>query len=286
EQMVFNTPYAQFRIRANGRYRIDVDPDQEEARLTVFQGEARVGSESGNVRVGNGETVRVFGGAYPQYVTERAYGDPFDRWADGRDSRWVEARSVQYVSPQMTGYEDLDAYGNWGNEPELGAVWYPARVESDWAPYRYGHWANVQPWGWTWVDDAPWGYAPFHYGRWAYVRDRWGWCPGQRVARPVWAPALVAWMGGSGLSVSVTSGAAPVGWYPLSPCDRYQPWYRASNAYVQNVNVVVNNYVSRPASPQMRMIMRERGATVVTREALIERRPVQQARVQVNNQAL
>jgi hypothetical protein len=24
----------------------------------------------------------------------------------------------------------------------------------------------MSPWGWTWVDNAPWGFAPFHYGRW------------------------------------------------------------------------------------------------------------------------
>ena len=285
ERMTFNTPYAQFRIVANGRYRIDVDPDREEARITVFQGDARVGSDSGYVRAAAGETVRIFGGPNPEYVSEAAYRDPFDQWAEARDKYWVESRSVQYVSPNMTGYEDLDSYGQWGSEAELGAVWYPSRVEADWAPYRYGHWGYVQPWGWTWVDDAPWGYAPFHYGRWVYVGNRWGWCPGQRVARPVWAPALVAFIGNASLSVGV-SGGSPVGWYPLSPWDRYQPWYRASNTYVQNVNIVVNNYVSRPAPAQYRMQLRERGATVVNREAFLDRRPVHQAMVRVNPDAL
>ena len=206
EHIVVNTPYAQFRVRSDGRYRIDVDPDREEARITVFQGNARVGSESGNIRVASGETVRVFGGERPEYVTERAYADPFDRWADSRDRYWVETTSTQYVSPYMTGYEDLDAYGSWNREPEYGGVWYPRQVAADWAPYRYGHWGYVQPWGWTWVDDAPWGYAPFHYGRWVYVRNRWGWVPGERVARPTWAPALVAWIGGSNFSVGISGG--------------------------------------------------------------------------------
>ena len=285
ERMTFNTPYAQFRIVSNGRYRIDVDPDREEARITVFQGDARVGSDSGYVRAAAGETVRIFGGENAQYVTERAYGDPFDQWADARDRQWVETRSVQYVSPNMTGYEDLDTYGTWNNEAELGAVWYPSRVASDWAPYRYGHWGYVQPWGWTWVDDSPWGYAPFHYGRWAYVGNRWGWVPGQRVVRPVWAPALVAFIGGASLTVGV-SGGSPVGWYPLSPWDRYQPWYRASNTYVQNVNVVVNNYASRPPPSQYRMQVRERGATVVNRDAFLDRRPVQGSIMRVNTDAL
>jgi hypothetical protein len=79
--------------------------------------------------------------------------------------------------------------------PTTAPVWTPSTVRSDWAPYRYGRWAWVRPWGWTWVDDAPWGFAPFHYGRWVSWRGRWGWVPGSYVARPVFAPALVAWLG-------------------------------------------------------------------------------------------
>jgi hypothetical protein len=46
-----------------------------------------------------------------------------------------------------------------------------------WAPYRHGHWAHVMPWGWTWIDDALWGFVPFHYGRWAMLGGGWGWVP-------------------------------------------------------------------------------------------------------------
>jgi hypothetical protein len=48
----------------------------------------------------------------------------------------------------------------------------------------YGRWVWVVPWGWTWVDDAPWGFAPFHYGRWVYV-SYWAWVPGPLAVRPV-----------------------------------------------------------------------------------------------------
>ena len=282
ERLVFNTPHARFVLRANGRYRIDVDPDQEESRITVFAGEARVGSEGGRVRAAAGQTVRVFGGSQPSYVVERAYADPFDRWAQTRDATWVETRSVKYVSPYMTGYEDLDRYGEWREESDFGALWFPTRIAADWAPYRYGRWDYVRPWGWTWVDDAPWGYAPFHYGRWVFVRDRWAWSPGRREVRPAWAPALVAWIGGSNFSVGVSSGPS-VGWYPLSPWDRYQPWYNASTTYVNRINVTVVS--DRPQRDDRRQWMertRERGVTVVNRDAVVERRPVQQARVQVN----
>src|SRR5439155_1303456 len=81
-----------------------------------------------------------------------------------RDRRWDDARSARYVSRDVIGYEDLDDNGDWRDTPEYGAVWVPRRVVAGWAPYRYGHWAWVEPWGWTWIDDAPWGFAPFHYG--------------------------------------------------------------------------------------------------------------------------
>ena len=74
-------------------------------------------------------------------------------------------------------------------------------VAAGWAPYRYGRWAWVRPWGWTWVDDAPWGFAPFHYGRWVCGRgERWCWAPGAdggavRCMRQRW------WAGSAGRSL-------------------------------------------------------------------------------------
>ena len=112
----------------------------------------------------------------------------------------------RYVAPEMTGAEDLYQYGSFESAPEYGTVWYPRDVPADWQPYRYGHWDNVRPWGQTWVDDRPWGFAPFHYGRWAYIGNRWGWVPGQYTPHPVYAPALVAFVGGGGFNVSISVG--------------------------------------------------------------------------------
>ena len=78
----------------------------------------------------------------------------------------------------------------------FGALWIPRSVATGWVPYRLGHWVWVHPWGWTWVDHAPWGFAPFHYGRWVFVRARWCWVPGPRRIRAVYAPALVVFVGG------------------------------------------------------------------------------------------
>src|SRR6202007_1399580 len=107
-----------------------------------------------------------------------------------------------------------------------------------WVPYRYGQWVWVTPWGWTWVDNAPWGYAPFHYGRWVVVQNSWCWVPTPkhgRAGRTVYAPALVAWAG-----AAPVAGAAPashVSWFPLGHREVYVPPYRVSSGYVRRINV-------------------------------------------------
>ena len=214
---------------------------------------------------------------------------PADRFADwvARDDRRDErdAQRRPYVSAEMTGAEDLDRYGDWDRHPEYGALWLPRRVEPGWAPYRYGHWAHVRPWGWTWVDDAPWGFAPFHYGRWISWQGRWAWAPGQYVARPVYAPALVAWIGGSNVSIGVNIGGPSVGWVPLAPRDVYVPYYSVSATYVQNVNTPYRRWHPplRPGQPvPTGPIMYSNqgvpgGVTVVSQNVLRERRPITSA---------
>lgn len=291
DRLDFATPHAQFRLYGNGRYRIDVDPEREETTLTVFRGSASLRSSSGDVQVNTGAAIRVRGGDSAFFVRESARTTAFDRWTLARDERWMERRSTQYVSTAMTGYEDLDAYGEWSVEPEFGPIWFPGRVSRDWAPYRHGRWDWVRPWGWTWIAEEPWGYAPYHYGRWVYVRDRWGWYPGERIANPVWAPALVAWVGGSNFSVSISSGRTPaMGWYPLAPWERYEPWYRTNTTYVTRLNRVVRESPPRQYRDQdrtaWRYANRDRGATVVQREAFTSGRPVTQAIVPVTREVI
>lgn len=94
----------------------------------------------------------------------------------------IAVRTLRFS--RKAGYEGLDQYGRWDNQPGYGQVWMPTTVAVGWAPYHDGHWAWIAPWGWTWVDDAPWGFAPYHYGRWAFFgnvgagyRDRMAWLP-------------------------------------------------------------------------------------------------------------
>jgi hypothetical protein len=191
-----------------GLYRIDRRDDATYA--ASWRGDLRVDDEFG-FTVATGQRVELWREGPGRLLRQATAGLPADAFADRvlRDDA-VEQRSVaqRFVSPEMTGSEDLDRYGRWDTHPDHGAVWFPQNVAVGWAPYRDGRWAWVPPWGWTWVDAAPWGFAPFHFGRWVFWRDRWGWVPGALVPRPVYAPALVGWVGGG---VSVTIGGPSVG---------------------------------------------------------------------------
>jgi len=234
DDVVVETPEGQIRFASPGRYRIDVLSDHTE--LTAQAGQASMGDAQRSIPVVAGQKASLYGGGE---VRLEPYFEPdaFDNWVSERESVALASTSRRYVSSAMTGYQDLDNYGDWNSTAEYGAVWYPRSVADDWAPYRFGRWAWVAPWGWTWVDQSPWGFAPFHYGRWVHVHNRWGWVPGSYVARPVYAPALVAWVGNPGWNVGFRAGAAPaVGWFPLAPREVYVPGFQASSQFVHRVN--------------------------------------------------
>jgi hypothetical protein len=240
EQIEIDTPNAAVSLLRSGSYRIEVNDDGDATVIRIAQGSAEVTGPSQNVIV-HADQVVTFTGTDELVAHFDRLGPPdeFDSWVldrDRRDERAASSRTAQYVSPDVTGYEDLDDNGSWSSEPEYGYVWTPTRVALGWSPYRYGRWVWVTPWGWTWIDDAPWGYAPFHYGRWAHVRNRWCWVPGPRHMRAVYAPALVGWVGSPGLSIS---------WFPLGPREVYIPGRRYSRHYFERVNVSNTVIVNR-----------------------------------------
>jgi len=235
DDIVVHTPDGSIRFAAPGRYRIDVTGEHSE--LSVQAGLASIDQRGRASRVGAGQRASFAGSDYSRIVPDNEQ-DAFDFWVAERENATMAGPARQYVSPYMTGYQDLDAYGDWQSAPEYGSVWYPRGVADDWAPYRFGRWAWIEPWGWTWIDEAPWGFAPFHYGRWVQIRQRWAWVPGRPAGRPVYAPALVGWIGNPGWSVSIGFGSAPiVGWFPLAPREVYVPAYRYSPSYVRQINV-------------------------------------------------
>jgi hypothetical protein len=233
-----DTPNLAYVIRRPGTYRIDVDANDGWTAVAARGGEADVYGDGASFRLRAGDGYRFWDTALGDY--ERfAVGPPdaLDRWASTRDRRWEHSVSARYVPRELIGSQDLDEYGRWRDEPGYGHVWVPARVEAGWAPYRDGHWSWVEPWGWTWVDDAPWGFACSHYGRWANFHGQWAWVPGPVNVQAVYAPALVAFVGGSDFRLAFGSGSAPaVAWFPLAPREVYRPAYQVSREYFTRVN--------------------------------------------------
>ena len=262
ETFEIDTPNLAFSILRPGNYKINVNEAGDSTVVVVRDGEGEVTGGGSAYAVHPRET-GTFSGTDQLDAEIQRFGnddDDFDRWSFDRDRREDRSQSSRYVSSDVIGYEDLDDNGGWRPVPEYGTVWFPHTVIVGWAPYRYGHWVWISPWGWTWVDDAPWGFAPFHYGRWVTVGGVWGWVPcapravvGVAYVRPVYAPALVAWVGGPRFSVGIGiggGGGVGVAWFPLGPREVFVPSYHVSRTYVTNVNVsnttvnntVVNNY--------------------------------------------
>jgi hypothetical protein len=262
ETFEIDTPNLAFSVLRAGTYRVSVNEAGDTTVITVRGGEGEV-TGGGQAFSVHAQQTATFSGTdqLNADVQDLAGDDDFDHWCSDRDRREDHSASARYVSTDVIGYEDLDDNGGWRPVPEYGTVWFPHVTIVGWAPYHYGHWAYIAPWGYTWVDDSSWGFAPFHYGRWVTVGGVWGWIPGPQpvvgvaYVRPVYAPALVAWVGGPHFAVGIGVGGGfaagvNVGWFPLGPREVYVPSYPVSRTYVNNVNVtnttvnttVVNNY--------------------------------------------
>ncbi len=228
-----DTPNQAFTIFQPGHYRVEVGANGDNTYITVREGDGQStgGGQSYDIRGGQSATLsgsdQLYADIEPLYDD-----DDFDRWSEGRDHRHDYSRSSQYLAPDVVGYDDLDDNGDWRDTPDYGHVWFPNRVDAGWAPYHAGHWDWISPWGWTWVDDQPWGYAPFHYGRWVNVYGRWGWVAGPPAQQAVYAPALVVFIGGG-----PGGFGGNVGWFALGPREVFVPSYHVSEAYVNRVNV-------------------------------------------------
>jgi hypothetical protein len=296
-----DTPNLAFTLLQPGDYRVDVSADGNQTFTTVWHGRGRVTGGGFSHTVLANQSASFTGTDNLNFdLGQLPEEDDFDRWSFERDDREDQSDSANYVSREMTGYEDLDEYGEWSYVAGYGQCWRPRAVVVGWAPYRFGHWLWVGPWGWTWVEDEPWGFAPFHYGRWASVGGGWFWVPGPVVVRPVWAPALVAFVGGGpGFRFSVGAGVA---WFPLAPGEVFVPGYRVSRAYLNNVNITNTNVnITRITNVYNTVVINKNtnvnrityvnqhvngGVTVVSHNAFVNARPVAQNTMRVDRKEL
>lgn len=201
-----HAPGATFSIERPGYYRVDAAPDR-----TLFT----------TRRPGLATRTRVEGGSTQTAAAPEP--DEWDRWNQARTDELLHAGSVHHVPDGVYGVHDLDQHGDWRVLPTYGAVWVPRGSPAGWAPYTTGRWLWDPRFGWTWVDTAAWGWAPYHHGRWVYLDGIWAWAPGPAVARPVYAPALVAFFSGHGVRARV--GAPFVSWVALGWGEPVVPWW-------------------------------------------------------------
>jgi hypothetical protein len=288
-----DTPNLAFTVQRTGEYRVDVHPDGQTTVVDVYQGRGEAVGGGNNYTIIANQQASFSGDQDQQLnydIDTLPSPDDFTRWGFDRDHREDQSQSANYVSPEMTGYEDLDDNGNWSYAGNYGPVWYPTNVAVGWAPYRFGHWVWVAPWGWTWVDDAPWGFAPFHYGRWVQIGPRWAWIPGPVAVHPVYAPALVAFVGGGGgFHFSAFGGGVGVAWFPLGPGEVFVPAYHVSRTYVNQVNVtntvvnvtkvtnVYNTYTTtniNNTTANRITYVNQTSVTAVSRDTFVNARPV------------
>ncbi len=283
-----------------GRFLITVGDATNPTTVTVLDGTAHIAAPNLTLDVTAHQTATLTGAGTDEDPVRGTAGPeqstPFltEMLAGEQPAARPTAVAVPPAVALMTGGNELAAYGTWqpapAAAPQGGPVWYP-QVEPGWVPYRQGRWSNVGPWGWTWVDAAPWGFAPFHYGRWFQDGGRWGWAPGFGGPRfgepgfgvygprpfPVFAPALVSFFAfGIG---------RPIGWVPLGINEPYFPPYRAGLNYIRNVNItnvrnvttIINNnsvHINNYRAGTINQFMNRGGITTVSSSVMAQSTPV------------
>jgi hypothetical protein len=275
-----------------GRYDINAGAEDQPARVTVFAGRAHFVGVHSERDIAEARTLVLAGQDFVASV-EPAKPDEFVSWSRERDYDETRLATPYYVSPSMTGSAELDSAGIWKIDSEYGPVWFPTATE-EWAPYRFGHWSWIAPWGWTWIDDQPWGFAPSHYGRWTLIDEHWAWVPGGFVVDPRYTPAAVAFLGTPGVGLSSEDGAA-IAWFPLAPGEVYWPRYTRDLGYVRALNlgsVPDVEMISMPAdgAPPSEVFNKDfanrQFATVILRSVFLNGRSVAPARFTLPEQRL
>ncbi|RYF39376.1 MAG: chromosome partitioning protein ParA, partial [Comamonadaceae bacterium] len=154
QRLEIRTPNLAFVVQQPGEYRVDVIPASNVTRVVVMAGAAQVFGDSGvPFALGDRQQSSFTGTRLAQVTLPGALqADTFDAWATQRNRLDDQSVSARYVPREVTGYQQLDNYGDWSEDASYGSVWFPRAVPANWAPYSAGRWDWISPWGWTWVD--------------------------------------------------------------------------------------------------------------------------------------
>jgi hypothetical protein len=270
DSLEVDTPNGALIIRTAGKYRVDV-LEGVSTIVSVEEGVVELSGPSLDYTVKRGQSIELTGtSAISASMVPHPRNTEFDSWSFDRDRLQQQSTHSTYMSQDIPGGAELDRYGHWQYHVTYGYVWRPRLVTVGWVPYRHGRWVWTGPWGWSWVEDAPWGYAPFHYGRWVVVGGVWAWAPGPIIRRPCYAPALVVFIGGPRHHQA---------WFPLGWHEPYYPRYRHSDRYLRQVNIAnvrnisnVDDFIDPRRADRVGYSNRQ--ATTVVSSDVFGRRPV------------
>jgi hypothetical protein len=296
-EVEITVPSGALRLSAPGEYDIVAGDGKSPARVAVLAGEARFSGKGLDAVVASGGATLLSGSDPVTMLPGGTDEDEFVGWWRGRKRDSADAPVLRHVSAAVTGHEMLDGNGAWEKIAGLGDVWFPKDLPRDWAPYRYGHWRWIGPWGWTWIDDMQWGFATSHFGRWANIggsdtaAGRWGWVPGKHVDEPGFMPAAVAFLGTAGVGLSYPDAFSPaVAWFPLAPGEVYWPSFTNDPEAVRRLNAgaVADPAAIGPArkdAPPAEIVTGQyrnrRYASVVPRPVFVGGKPVADAVIQL-----
>ncbi len=246
-----DAPYTTVAAQKAGTYRVDAgDSRSETVAVTVINnGQARVYSANSGFTLRDSRMAKItISGAYagePDIQSAPRFADEFEEWVLERHdviaSRLQKAKYNEYYTDDFYGAEDLNGNGEWIYTRDYGYVWRPygnvTSVYDNWSPYRYGQWRLLPYYGWTWVNDEPWGWATYHHGRWVYYNGYWVWTPysSRGASRSYWRPALVIF----------TTWGNNYCWYPLP----YTYGYYDYNYYYNRRKTVINNNTTVIVNP-------------------------------------
>ena len=308
-------------LTAPGDYDITAGDERTPGRLAAFDGEARFVGKGIDAAVPGGSALALQGGGDPVIARlNDTAADDFTRWWQAARRAAGDALALLHLSAETTGWQELDGNGSWEMAEGYGAVWFPdagaakaAAGGGDWAPYRYGRWRWIAPWGWSWIDNANWAFAPSHYGRWAHLplsgrepsddvllpagpTERWGWVPGNNEVMPGYMPAVVAFLGTPRVGLSYPDAFGPaIAWFPLGPGEIYWPAYTADPDMIRRINapavpdadaIAAGPGGEPPADVVNAEYRNRRLASVVPRAVFVAGRPVAPALIDLPGRRL
>src|SRR6267143_1414737 len=115
---------------------------------------------------------------------------------------------------------------------------------------------------------------------------------GSVVVAPIYAPALVAFMGGPHFSISVGIGGGELAaWFPLGPGEPFFPWYHCRETYIREVNITsirnvtnITNIVNITNINEVHYAYRTAAATAVPANVFRSGQPVARQLVRLTPQ--